>query len=112
MKRKYRPIPKETLRQINARAGGRCEYIRCCRPYGDYRGLQNAHIIHRGLGGRHGEMVKIINDPRNISKLCASDHDIIDRRILVSEEERQAILEAVKEKIDWYTWAKEYGFAK
>jgi hypothetical protein len=109
---KSRPIPKETLRQIDERSGGRCEYTQCQRPQGDFRGLQNAHIIHRGLGGRHGEMETIINDSRNIAKLCAVEHDIIDRRRLVSEGERQSILEAIKEKIGWYAWARENDFAE
>ena len=105
-------ISKVTLRQIDERSGGRCEYAQCRQPRGDFRGLQNAHIVHRGLGGRYGDMKTIINDSRNVAKLCAIEHDIIDRRVLVPEEERESILEAVKEKIDWYTWAKEYGFAE
>lgn len=109
---KSKIIPKKVTRQVNERSGGRCEYVRCCRPNGDFRGIQKAHIVHRGLGGRHGEMEMIINDPRNIANLCAVEHDIIDRRILVPEEERQIILEMIKEKIGWYAWAREYGFAE
>ncbi len=109
---KSKSIPRKVLRQIDERSCGRCEYVRCLKPGGDFRGLQNAHIVHRGLGGRHGKMETIINDSRNIAKLCAYEHDIIDRRILAPEEERESILEAIKEKIGWYAWARENGFAK
>jgi hypothetical protein len=58
--------------------GGKCED--CDDKNLDWRGHQFSHEIHRKLGGRHGEMRKIINHRSNIKYRCAVCHDLKDGR--------------------------------
>jgi len=78
-----------------------------CHGRGDFRGLQKAHITHRKMGGRHGEMKDIINDPRNIVLLCAKHHDQLDGRIYMPKYERDNMREYLKEISGWHEWDKE-----
>ena len=73
----------------------------------DFRGLQLAHIVHRGIGGRNGAAEVIINDPRNIAHICAYWHDLIDGRQRGAPGEKAEVITALKLKINWYEWALE-----
>jgi hypothetical protein len=90
-------IPLSSKKAVRARSGDLCEF--CKSP----RWLQFAHILHRKMGGRHGEMAVIIHDPRNIAHLCRQCHDVLDRRIHDSIKwiELGAVL---LPKIGWDEW--------
>ena len=99
-------IPEKVIQKVNERAGGLCEW---CGQSGGIIGLQNAHIVHRKMGGRSGQMAKVIDDSRNIALLCATPcHDILDNRIY-KPEDRKRMLVYLKRKISWGQWATEYG---
>ena len=98
-------LPKETIEKINERSGGVCEVPGCTLR--DFRGLQLCHITHRKMGGRNGDMAKIINDPRNIALLCAEHHDILDNRVKASKL-RDWLTMYLKKKLDWEGWKQEF----
>jgi RNA polymerase-binding transcription factor DksA len=94
-------IPKSTLKAISDRSGGLCE--NCNKPAQDA-----AHILHRKMGGRKGEMLRTINDPRNLAALCRSCHDLIDlRRRELYPGERLGALQKIKAITGWEDWRKE-----
>ena len=106
IKRKPPPsIPQETRLAVWDRAGAKCEW--CGQAYWQAR-LQLAHLEHRKLGGRHGIMAKAIHDPKNIALLCSGCHDILDRRAW-SPEDRERMMIFLKDRLDWSSWAEEYG---
>lgn len=77
-------ITPELAREVWERAEGKCEWVENgtrCNSTGDWRGLQNAHIIHRKMGGRHGKMKAVIDNKDNILLLCAYHHDLFDGRV-------------------------------
>ncbi len=96
-------ITLKTRKEIIIRSGNLCEF---CRSPGGFFGLQFAHITHRKIGGRHGEMKKIINDKRNIAHLCQFCHDTLDHRA-ISPKLRDEMLCTIKNRIGWQIWAKE-----
>ena len=96
--------------EIELRSGGLCEvHGENCRP--DFRGLQHAHITHKMMGGRNGDMKEAIDDPRNQVKLCAYLHDVLDNRVKAPKL-REWLTKFVKEKTQWESWAKEHGIAE
>jgi hypothetical protein len=99
-------IPEATKQFILNRSGGKCELPGCHRE--DFRGLQFAHIEHRGMGGRKGKMIAIIHDPRNVVLVCAVIHDIIDGRAKSDSLFRQYVIEILKKISDWDSWATEF----
>ncbi len=96
-------ITLKTRKEIIIRSGNLCEF---CRSPGGFFGLQFAHITHRKIGGRHGEMKKIINDKRNIAHLCQFCHDVLDNRAIFPIRQEE-ILRKLKKRIGWHDWAKE-----
>ncbi len=99
-------IPDATKQFILKRSGGRCELPGCNRE--DFRGLQFAHLEHRGMGGRKGKMIAIIHDPRNVVLVCAVIHDIIDGRVKSDPLFRQYVIEILKKLSDWDSWYEEF----
>jgi len=97
-------IPESVMIEVRLRSGDSCEILECRRK--DWRGLQYAHIIHRGIGGRNGDAEKIINNSRNLAHLCCYHHDVLDRRVW-DPALRAEMLETLKLKIGWYEWAEE-----
>lgn len=51
------------------RANGICEMPGCSRP-----GTEIHHIVHKGMGGRHGAMRKAIDHPSNLALICRQCH--------------------------------------
>ncbi len=100
-KRTSSGIPIEVIKAVNERSGGKCEYS------GVSFQLDNAHIVHRGMGGAQGERAKLINDTRNIVKLNRRYHDIIDGRIQ-DPIFKSIILSTVKAAVGWHEWYEEY----
>ena len=99
-------IPESAKQIVLKRSGGRCELPGCNRE--DFRGLQFAHLEHRGMGGRKGKMIDIIHDPRNVVLVCAVIHDIIDGRVKSDPLFRQYVIEILKKLSDWDSWHEEY----
>ena len=99
-------IPKKTLDTVDRRAGYKCEFS------GDTRNLQHCHIVHRGMGGRKGKWIKIIHDPRNVCLLTQYLHDVLDNRVKSPPGTKEKLLLYLKLKIDWFSWANEYGFTE
>lgn len=107
-KPKRYPVPKEELAKVDERAGGKCEYH-------DNTGmcvgkLVYAHIRHRKLGGAQGKMSLVINNHRNMTKVCSFIHDVIDNRIFdwkSADESRGKVIEFLKSKIGWHEWYEE-----
>lgn len=97
------PMEQSEIDKVDERAGGRCEYC------GARIDLQNAHIIHRKMGGAQAKNHKIINEHRNIAKLCWHCHDVLDRRFMVDDSIRCVMIATIKYKISWYEWQQEYG---
>ena len=108
VKPKRNPIPKEELAKVEERSGGKCEFHG--DDCSDKLHLEYAHIIHRGMGGVQGNRARIINDHRNITKICEFIHDLIDGRlfeVVCSKGRIESITEGLKQKIGWYEWAEE-----
>jgi hypothetical protein len=61
-------IPKETIRTVRERSQDRCELC------GRNRWLEMAHIVAKGMGGRHNEAEVENNSPDNILHLCTLCH--------------------------------------
>jgi hypothetical protein len=78
-----------------------------CHKSWDIRGIERAHIKHRKMGGRFGEMNEIYNDRRNIGFCCGRCHDIIDGRI--KSDKKDVMREELKQVRGWYSWSGEYG---
>jgi len=97
-------VPESTMIEVRRRSGNWCEVDGCVRL--DWRGLQFAHIVHRGIGGRNGEAEKMIHDPRNVAHSCAYHHGVIDGRQW-DPQLKAEILEALKIKLCWRSWADE-----
>jgi hypothetical protein len=81
------------------RSGSMCEF--CGAP-----GVQMSHLLHRKIGGRHGVLKAAINDPRNVAFLCLLCHNKLDGR---QNGNRDSMMATLKAKIDWTSWAQEYG---
>ena len=96
-------IPESTKIEVRRRSGDKCEY---CGGLGDWRGLQFAHLVHRGIGGRNGEAETLINNTRNIAHLCCRCHDILDGRQW-GPQLKAEILDELKNKLGWDAWAAE-----
>jgi 5-methylcytosine-specific restriction endonuclease McrA len=96
-------IPKIVQDTILERSGGLCE--NCGRPADDA-----AHIMDKKMGGRHGAMQKIINDPRNIAALCRDCHDLLHhKRKEKYEGERLGVLQKIKTATNWNEWRREFA---
>lgn len=66
--------------------------------------------MDKKLGGRHGAMEKIINDPRNIAALCRPCHDLLHRRRKESYEgERLGVLQKLNAGWDYDYGSKEWS---
>ena len=89
---------------IQERSDGRCEIPNCTLK--DFRGLQYAHLSHKKMGGRGSSAARIINDPRNLSYLCAVHHDILDGRNY-QPNLREELMSYLKEKLNWDSWYNE-----
>mgnify|MGYP001582454071 FL=1 len=62
-------------REIRERSAGLCERKlpdgkRCLAP-----AVEEHHIVAKGMGGRHGIMKRLINDPRNGIDVCRQCHE-------------------------------------
>lgn len=88
------------------RSGGMCEVANC--EFGGGCGFDYSHIVHRGMGGRKGCFVELINDPRNIVYLCRKHHDMLDRRTKCDIKYWQWLSEHLKYKIGHDGWLQEY----
>ncbi|MFA5317166.1 MAG: HNH endonuclease signature motif containing protein [Dehalococcoidales bacterium] len=95
-------IPQIVRDAILDRSGGLCES--CGQQAQDL-----AHITDKKMGGRHGAMQKIINDPRNIAALCRPCHDLLHHKRKESfPGERLGVLQKIKIKTDWNEWRREF----
>ena len=108
IKPKRNPVPKEELRKVDERCEDRCEF--CGLEIGNF--FDYAHIKHRMLGGRHGEMAKIINEHRNIAKVHRMCHQIIDKLFKISNGRYLNSMNKLKQRIRWYEWAEEFGITE
>lgn len=108
------PIPKEELAKVDERADCKCEFhgSRCPSIF-----LEYAHIKHRKMGGVQDDIAEIINNRRNITKICNLTHDFIDCRttklldvnleVREGENFRNRVIDILKQKIGWYEWYEE-----
>lgn len=97
---------QKTVEAVLQRSGGLCEAPDCAGQ--DFRGFQHAHLLHRKMGGRHGQMERIIDDPRNVAYLCANCHDLLDGRVY-NPTEAAKLSEYLKNKTDWQEWREEHS---
>jgi len=96
-------ITQATRDILQERSGGLCE--NCGRPAQD-----PAHITDKKMGGRHGAMQKIINDPRNIAAICRSCHDLLHHKRKESfPGERLGVLQKIKTATNWNEWRREFA---
>jgi hypothetical protein len=100
-KPKRNPIPKEELARVDERADGECEWC------SGINHLEYAHIVHRGMGGSQGFKSSIINNHRNIARLCQWDHVKLDNDNVLSFPRDKMIRKFLKDKIGWYEWYEE-----
>lgn len=106
MRNGLKNMNQKTVEVVLQRSGGICEAPDCAGP--DFRGLQHAHLLHRKMGGRHGVMERIIDDPRNVTLLCANCHDLLDGRVY-SPAEAAKLSQYLKNKTDWEEWKHEHS---
>jgi hypothetical protein len=88
---KWKPLPKEVLREVCIRDGGTWDecglteakppsHCHFCGTAPDFRGFQFAHRKHRAMGGRYGDEWIRINSAGNLCYIPAICHDRIDGR--------------------------------
>lgn len=70
-------IPKKTIQTVLERSQGFCELC------GRNNHLQMAHIVGKGMGGRHGKAKEHNDRPENILHLCDMCHNAVSHGITV-----------------------------